>query len=61
MRDSFAYRPYTKIEFIERDLGVSRPTAKKCLDELAKGGIIRKMKLGRSNFYVNPLFTLLSC
>jgi Fic family protein len=53
--------PYTKIEFIERDLGVSRPTATKYLDELARGGIIRKMKLGRANFYVNdPLFTLLS-
>jgi Fic family protein len=53
--------PYTKIEFIERDLEVSRPTATKYLDELAKGGIIRKMKLGRANFYVNdPLFELLS-
>jgi Fic family protein len=53
--------PYTKIEFIERDLGVSRPTATKYLDELAKGGIIRKMKLGRANFYVNdPLFALLN-
>jgi Fic family protein len=53
--------PYTKIEFIERDLGVSRPTATKYLDELAKGGIIRKVKMGRANFYVNdPLFKLLS-
>jgi len=53
--------PYTKIEFIERDLEVSRQTATKYLDELAKGGIIRKMKLGRANFYVNdPLFNLLS-
>lgn len=53
--------PYTKIEFIERDLGISRPTAAKYLDELAKGGILRKMKMGRANFYVNdPLFALLS-
>jgi Fic family protein len=53
--------PYTKIEFVERDLGVSRPTATKYLEELAKGGVVRKMKWGRSNFYVNdPLFALLS-
>lgn len=53
--------PYTRIEIVERDLGVSRPTAAKYLDELDKGGIVRKMKLGRANFYINdPLFALLS-
>jgi Fic family protein len=52
--------PYTKIEFIERDLGVSRPTATKYLVELEKAGLVRKTKLGRTNFYINePLFTLL--
>jgi Fic family protein len=51
----------TKIEFIERDLDVSRPTATKYLAALEKAGIVRKSKLGRSNFYVNePLFGLLS-
>ena len=53
--------PYTKIEFIERDLSVSRPTATKYLGALEKAGLVRKMKLGRPNFNVNqPLFTLLS-
>jgi Fic family protein len=53
--------PYTKIEFIERDLDVSRPTAMKYLDALEKAGVVRKTKLGRSNFYINePLFALLS-
>jgi Fic family protein len=53
--------PYTKIEFIERDLGVSRPTATKYLAELCEAGIVRKLKLGRTNFYINePLFKLLS-
>ena len=53
--------PYTKIEFIERDLGVSRPTAMKYLDTLVKGGFVGKTKMGRTNFYINkPLFTLLS-
>jgi Mn-dependent DtxR family transcriptional regulator len=53
--------PYTKIEFIERDLGVSRPTATKYLEALTAAGFVRKSKLGRTNFYINePLFTLLS-
>jgi Fic family protein len=53
--------PYTKIEFIERDLGVSRPTATKYLDTLTKSGFLSKAKMGRTNFYVNdPLFKLLS-
>lgn len=52
--------PYTKIEFIERDLGVSRPTATKYLGALDKAGFVRKTKLGRTNFYVNEsLFDLL--
>jgi Fic family protein len=45
--------PYTKIQFLERDLDVSRLTATRYLDELAAGGILRKLKVGRSNFYVN--------
>lgn len=53
--------PYTKIEFIERDFGVSRPTATKYLEALVKNGFVRKTKLGRTNFYINdPLFKLLS-
>ena len=45
--------PYTKIEFIERDLSVSRLTASKYLDALAAGGFVQKNKIGRSNYYVN--------
>ena len=53
--------PYTKIQFIERDFGVSRPTATKYLVALTKAGFVRKTKLGRTNFYINqPLFALLS-
>ncbi len=53
--------PYTKIEFIERDLGVSRPTATKYLEALGKAGLVRKRKFGRTNYYINePLFALLS-
>lgn len=45
--------PYTKIEFVERDLKVSRLTATKYLDDLTQGGFLRKIKKGRSNYYVN--------
>jgi len=45
--------PYTKIEFIERDLGVSRLTATKYLDALAAEGFVQKQKIGRNNYYIN--------
>ena len=46
-------RPYTKIEFIEHDLNVSRLTASKYLNALCEGGFLRKKKVGRSNYYIN--------
>jgi Fic family protein len=45
--------PYTKIEFVQRDLGVSRVTATKYLDALADGGFVRKHRIGRGNYYIN--------
>lgn len=45
--------PYTKIEFIEKDLGVSRITASKYLNQLAKDKILKKEKLGTGNYYIN--------
>jgi Fic family protein len=45
--------PYTKIEFVQRDLQVSRLTATKYLEALARGGFVQKQKLGRNNYYVN--------
>lgn len=60
LNNHFRY-PYTKIEFVERELGVSRITAAKYLDLLAREGFVRKQKLGKTNFYINePLFALLS-
>ena len=41
------------IKFIERDLNVSRITAAKYLNELAKDGLLRKEKLGTGNYYIN--------
>jgi Fic family protein len=43
--------PYTKIEFVQRDLQVSRLTATKYLDALAAGDFIQKQKMGRANYY----------
>ncbi|OGS71083.1 MAG: addiction module protein [Flavobacteria bacterium RIFCSPLOWO2_12_FULL_35_11] len=45
--------PYTKIEFIENDLGVSRITASKYLNRLAKDKVLKKQKLGTGNYYIN--------
>ena len=45
--------PYTKIDFVENDLGVSRLTATKYLDALDAAGFVKKQKVGRSNYYVN--------
>lgn len=53
--------PYTRIEFVERDLSVSRKTAAKYLDELAEAGLLLKHKSGRNNYYINhALFSLFS-
>lgn len=45
--------PYTKIEFVQRDLQVSRITATKYMDALADGGFVEKQKIGRGNYYIN--------
>ena len=53
--------PYTKIAFVQRELGVSRLTATRYLDALAEGGVLEKQKVGRSNYYINtPLYTILT-
>ena len=45
--------PYTKIEWLQQDLGVSRLTATKYLEHLTERGFIEKHKIGRYNYYVN--------
>ena len=51
--------PYTKIEFVQNELGVSRQTASKYLGSLVDKGYLKFVKIGTSNFYLNePLFDL---
>ena len=53
--------PYTKIEYVQKEIGVTRLTATKYLEQLFREGFLRKQKLGRTNFYINDtLFDLLS-
>jgi Fic family protein len=52
--------PYTKIQFVHHDLSVSRLTATKYLDQLAKKGFLQRQKKGRTYYFVNtPLYELL--
>lgn len=52
--------PYTKIDFVEKELGIHRNTATKYLEELVSIQLLTKHKVGKQNFYLNDkLFELL--
>ena len=46
--------PYTKIEAVQNDLGVSRLTASKYLSALVEKKFVEKFRFGKYNYYVNP-------
>lgn len=48
-------QPYTKIEFLQNDLGVSRVTASLYLNTLAEDNVVLKYKLGKTNYYINKV------
>lgn len=51
--------PYTKIEYLQNDLRVSRLTSTKYLQKLTEHGFLNKSKIGRYNYYINqPLMEL---
>ena len=53
--------PYTRIEFLQQELKVSRPTAAGYLNKLATDGLLTKHRRLTANYYVNqPLFELLA-
>ncbi|MGH7649262.1 MAG: Fic family protein [Gemmatimonadaceae bacterium] len=47
-------RPYTRIQFVKEELGISRITATKYLDTLANNGFLERVRIGRVNYYINP-------
>ncbi|MDQ2801920.1 MAG: Fic family protein, partial [Pseudomonadota bacterium] len=52
--------PYTRIEFVQADLEVTRQTAARYLEHLVTAGFVKKHQQGRYNYYVNtPLVALL--
>ncbi|QTX22456.1 Fic family protein [Comamonas aquatica] len=55
--NSLFMHPYTKIEFLQKDLKVSRLTATKYLETLTESGFLEKQKIGRSNYYINHALT----
>lgn len=51
--------PYTRIEMVQREIGKTRQTTAKYLDELCEAGLLTKHKLGKANYYANdPLVAL---
>ena len=47
------FHPYTKIEFVMRDLSVSRLTATSYLNKLTGDGFLIKEKKGKTNYFIN--------
>lgn len=45
--------PYTRIEFVQTDLGITRQTAARYLDTLADTGFVAKHRAGKNNYYIN--------
>ncbi|MBP6664343.1 MAG: Fic family protein [Chitinophagales bacterium] len=59
LNNLFKY-PYTKIKFLEEDLQVHRQTATNYLEQLVTLHLLEKVKLGKTNFYINKkLFEVL--
>ena len=58
--NSLFRNPYTRIDYVARDLAVERRTASKYLKQLTEKGVVEKQKMGRNNYYINrKLFDLL--
>ena len=60
LNNLFKY-PYTKIEYLQHDLGISRNTAIRYLTALTNENLLVKQKIGRDNYFINkPLSKLLA-
>ena len=47
------FHPYTKVDFVQRDMMVQRKAAAKYLDMIVASGLMEKIKIGRTNYYMN--------
>ena len=47
------FHPYTKIDFVQRDMMVQRKAAAKYLDMIVASGLMEKINIGRTNYYMN--------
>ncbi len=51
--------PYTRIEYMQKELGITRQTAARYLDELGEAKLLTKHRIGKNNYYINnPLAAL---
>ncbi len=56
------FHPYTKVEFLEKELMISRVTAQRYLSLLMETGLIDRVKIGKAYYYINvPLMNLFMC
>jgi len=52
--------PYTRIDYVVKEVGVGRQAAARYLNELSDSGLLEKVRYGKNNYYVNaPLVDLL--
>lgn len=47
------FHPYTKLDFLQRDMAISRQTVAKYLDKIVEAGLLSRIKVGRENYYIN--------
>jgi Fic family protein len=47
------FHPYTKIEYVGREMMVQRLAASKYLEKIVGLGLLEKVKIGRVNYYIN--------
>lgn len=53
LENNLFFHPYTKIEFVEKDMMVQRKTATKYLDMIVETGLLEKIKIWKTNYYIN--------
>jgi Fic family protein len=51
--NSLFRHPYTRIEYVQKELSITRQTASKYLDALAEKGFVEKHQTPRGNYYIN--------